>query len=125
MDFEALLRPETITAIAVSMGAVVGGVVAVIAEFRRPDSKDALHHAAKRAEAVGDAKRTEYAMLLREECEHLNRSVWIVEKKLADRLTRIEVQLSLLASTPSGDASRPSRTASTARDAAPGDDTSQ
>jgi hypothetical protein len=103
MDFESLLRPETITALSVSMGAVIGGIVAVIAEFRRPDSKDAAdaaHHVAKRVEAVGDAKRLENVVAVREECAHLNRSIWIVEKKLSDRLMRIEAQLSVLAGAP-------------------------
>ncbi len=99
MDFDLLLRPETITAVSVSMGAVIGGVVAVIAEFRSPNSKEAAsaaHQAVKRVEAVGEAKRLEQHLAIREECEHLNRSIWIVEKKISDRLTRIELQLSLL-----------------------------
>jgi hypothetical protein len=128
MDFDLLLRPETITALSVSLGAVIGGVVAVVAEFRRPEPKDAAHaadQAAKRVEAVGETKRLEHSLAIREECEHLNRSIWIVEKKLADRLTRIELQLSLLTGAPTPGAESRRRIASAPASSPPADETSQ
>lgn len=103
MDFSALLRPEMITALSVSLGALLGGVVAVVAEIRRPEK---AIQAAK--EAAGEAVREaadkqpkppepdKISRVVREECDHVNRSVWIVEKKLSDRMHAMEKALEAL-----------------------------
>ena len=99
MDFSALLRPEMITALSVSLGALLGGVVAVVAEIRNPDKAERV--ARKAADkAVRDregAGSQEVVGAIRDECDHVNRSVWIVEKKLADRLHALEKQVQALA----------------------------
>ena len=99
MDFDALLRPEMITALSVSLGALLGGVVAVIAEIRHPDKAErAARKAADRAvRERKDAGAQEVVAALRDECDHLNRSLWIVEKKLADRIHALEKQVEALA----------------------------
>jgi hypothetical protein len=93
MDFEAFLRPEMITALSVSLGALLGGVVAVISEIRKP------HVGAREAEEAAEREAEDHRRILdavREECDHVNRSVWIVEKKLSDRLHAIEVAVEAL-----------------------------
>lgn len=101
MDFSALLRPEMITALSVSLGALLGGVVAVVAEFRKPEKvakekeKEAEAKAAV-AESLSETKIKALSAVIREECDHVNRSVWIVEKKLGDRLHDIERTLAVI-----------------------------
>jgi hypothetical protein len=96
MDFSSFLRPEMITALSVSLGARLGGVVAVVAEIRKPEktAKAAREAAGEAVREAADAPRIIAAM--REECDHVNRSVWIVEKKLADRLHALEKQVEAL-----------------------------
>jgi hypothetical protein len=87
MGYERLLTPEMITAFAVFFGALFGGVVAVIAELRKPPDIKALAEENERA-----AGRTPEDLLtcLQEETDHVNRTLWVVEKKLSEHLHRIE-----------------------------------
>ena len=96
MDFSLFLRPEMITALSVSLGALLGGVVAVIAEFRRPDTKKTLERQEEEYDRARAAETEAFSELVREECEHVNRSVWIVEKRLAGRLHGIETRIAAL-----------------------------
>ena len=87
MGYEKLLTAEMVTAFAVFLGALFGGVVAVISELRRPakpgqppdDTEEAV------APRVQDLMAT-----VQEETDHLNRTIWLIEKRLSDHLHEIE-----------------------------------
>jgi hypothetical protein len=105
MAIEIFLRPEMITAVSVSVGALIGGVVAIVSEFRRPGP----HTREQGDETAMAPRRGEPAAM--EEFEHLNRSIWIVEKRLSDRLARVEGQIAALAGVASASETSQSRTA--------------
>jgi hypothetical protein len=92
-----MINAEMVTAFSVFLGALFGGIVAVIAELRKPE----LRRTARTAPASGlDAEDEDalkaLAVLLREEADHTNRTIWIVEKKLSDHLHRVEIALAAL-----------------------------
>lgn len=83
------LTTEVVTAIGVSVGALFGGVAALIGELRKP----AKSHS--ESEAIENESREASAALLEEEVEHLTRTMWIIERRLSDHLVRIEGRLAL------------------------------
>lgn len=87
MGYERLLTPEMITAFAVFFGALFGGVVAVISELRKPpDTRQAPE-----SEGAGSGQSLKDLMAcVQEETDHVNRTLWLVEKKLSEQLHRIE-----------------------------------
>ncbi|TVQ56727.1 MAG: hypothetical protein EA355_06090 [Rhodobacteraceae bacterium] len=86
-----MINAEMVTAFSVFLGALFGGVVAVIAELRKPEPLRL-----RRAAADEDSAKPDLAPILREEAEHTNRTIWIVEKKLSEHLARIEVAVAAL-----------------------------
>ena len=93
MDFDVLLTPQAISAASVAISALIGGVLALIGEFR--GGGDAETGAASGAESLGEVERR-LSEQLREETDHIDRSVWIIERKLAERLAAIEARLAQL-----------------------------
>ncbi len=89
MVFETLLKPEMLTAMSVFLGALFAGVVAVIAELRKLEPK--VHGPRMMDEPAVDPAAEDVRACVREEADHIARTVWIVEKKLTDHLHRIEV----------------------------------
>ena len=88
MDFERFLTPQVVSALSVGISALVGGVLALLHEFRRAPEDDAE----ATVEELGAVERRLSAQL-REETDHIDRSVWIVERRLSERLATIEAQL--------------------------------
>ena len=88
MDFSRFLTAEMITAFAVFIGALFGGVVAVIAEFRKPAK------AKPGTESDGEHEiepgTREIITCVQEETDHVNRTLWVIEKKISEQLHRIE-----------------------------------
>lgn len=87
MGYDRLLTPEMITAFAVFFGALFGGVVAVIAELRKPPEAPKVPEVFE-PEAVQGFK--ELIAAIQEETDHVNRTLWVIEKKLSEHLHRIE-----------------------------------
>lgn len=88
-----MINAEMITAFSVFLGALFGGVVAVVAELKKPERRD-VDGSGPPGKAAGDDDPAEaLATLVREESEHTNRTIWIVEKKLTDHLHRIELAI--------------------------------
>lgn len=83
------LTPEIVTAISVSLGALLGGTAALIGEFRKPSS---ARERAEKAEAEAH-DRDETVAAMAEEAGHLSRTMWVIERRLSDRLQRIELLL--------------------------------
>lgn len=91
MGFEKLLTAEMITAFAVFVGALFGGVVAVVAEFRKPIKTDPPD--GDGVEANGEPTLRDVVTCVQEETDHVNRTLWVIEKKLSEQLHRIEKEL--------------------------------
>jgi hypothetical protein len=91
MVFENLLKPEMLTAMSVFLGALFAGVVAVIAELRKSEPEP--HGPRPKDEAPVDPDAAAVCACVREEADHVARTVWIVEKKLSDHLHRIELAI--------------------------------
>jgi hypothetical protein len=89
MGFERLLTAEMITAFAVFLGALFGGVVAVISELRKPtrpvddDAPDTgVTDHDKLIRGIGD--------IVQEEIDHVTRTLWMIERKIGEQLHRLE-----------------------------------
>lgn len=91
MVFENLLKPEMLTAMSVFLGALFAGVVAVIAELRK--SEPETHGPRPRDDVPVDPDAEAVCACVRDEADHVARTVWIVEKKLSDHLHRIELAI--------------------------------
>lgn len=87
MGYERLLTPEMITAFAVFFGALFGGVVAVISELRKPPD---TRQAPESDGSGGGQSLKDLMACVQEETDHVNRTLWVVEKKLSEQLHRIE-----------------------------------
>jgi hypothetical protein len=86
MGLNEFLTPEVVTAIGVCFGALLGGLSALIKELRQP--RQAV------PEVLPPAPREdEPTVLVEEGLQHLGRTMWIIEKRLSDRLQRIELKL--------------------------------
>lgn len=85
MDFSTLLTAEMIAACGAFFASVLSGAIALVAELRRPLPPP--------ADTIGDAGATPDPVLaaLAEECDHLSRTMWLIEKRLSDEIRRIEV----------------------------------
>ena len=81
------LTPETVTAIGVSVGALLGGLSALIKELRRPRTQPPP---SDRENEAGDEA---LSAMMEDEFRHLGRTIWMVEQRLSERLQRIERQL--------------------------------
>jgi hypothetical protein len=91
MVFETLLKPEMLTAMSVFLGALFAGVVAVIAELRKSESEAPGPRIREQGPVDPDAEAV--CACVRDEADHVARTVWIVEKKLSDHLHRIELAI--------------------------------
>lgn len=91
MGFEKLLTAEMITAFAVFVGALFGGVVAVVAEFRKPIKADPSE--SDTTDPQDEPTLREVVTCVQEETDHVNRTLWVIEKKLSEQLHRIEKEL--------------------------------
>ena len=89
MGLIEMLTPEVLTAIGVSVGAVFGGVAALIGELRKTASSHGEQEQAEKGSSDAGAA------LLEEEVEHLTRTMWIIERRLSDHLVRIEGRLAV------------------------------
>jgi hypothetical protein len=87
MGYERLLTAEMITAFAVFFGALFGGVVAVISELRKPPD---IKKGQEAVDGVTDHSVKDLMNCVQEETDHVNRTLWVVEKKLSEHLHRIE-----------------------------------
>jgi hypothetical protein len=92
-----MINAEMVTAFSVFLGALFGGIVAVMAELRKPEP----HSLGRAPDTPGADKDDEDAVkaltvVVREEADHINRTIWIVEKKLSDHLHRLEIALAAI-----------------------------
>ena len=87
MDFSTLLTAEMIAACGAFFASVLSGAIALVAELRRP--------LPPRADTIAESGATPDPFLaaLAEECDHLNRTMWLIEKRLSDEIRRIELAL--------------------------------
>lgn len=87
MDSSSLLTAEVIAAFGAFFASVLSGAVALVAELRRP-----LPSRSDETE-IAPAAPDQVLAALAEECDHLNRTLWMVEKRLSDEIRRVEATL--------------------------------
>lgn len=90
MDYEQLLSAEMVTAFAVFLGALFGGIVAVIAELRKPTKPAADAPSPVTVVEATESGTRDVITAIEEETDHVNRTLWVIEKKLTEHLHRIE-----------------------------------
>jgi hypothetical protein len=78
---------EVVTAVGVGFGALMGGLSALIKELRDHNEKS------KAADETAEAEPPDLQTTIDAEFQHLGRTIWIVEKRLSDRLQRLEARL--------------------------------
>lgn len=86
MDSEPIVSTEVVSALGVFLGALAGGVAAIVAELRRPVAPGAAD-----AGDAQEASRVIAAAL--EESGQLSRTIWPVEKKIGEPLHRIACEV--------------------------------
>jgi hypothetical protein len=107
MAIDLLMRVEMVAAISVSCGALVTGAIAILSEIRRPGRRRAPPEAAPVADD------------LLEEFDRIDRSLWLVERRLSDRLVMIEAYMA------AASAISQSRAAAASGSISPSDESSQ
>lgn len=83
MDSSPLPSAELIAAFGAFLGSVLSGAIALVAELRRP--LPALDDDPVKRPTMSD----EVLAALAEECDHLNRTIWLVEKRLSEEIRRL------------------------------------
>lgn len=86
MDFSAFFEPRTLAAFGVAAGALLGGFVSLAAELRRGGGVDQQEKT-----APPQLDETALRTIVSEECEHVSRAVWLVERRLSERLRKLEI----------------------------------
>jgi hypothetical protein len=89
MGFERLLTAEMVTAFAVFLGALFGGVVAVISELRKP-SRPVDDDSPETGPPDPDRVVQVIVTSVQEETDHINRTLWVIERKIGEQLHRLE-----------------------------------